>query len=126
MRAIFALCFFSCFANSTTCFHTEAQAEEWNKKYGSLFKVETTLNSGAYDVIAELPKSIDGQRFDSVSLFVSNLEQPTFFATLSTYEDDGVTKVWFVTDNKNSQQHYLSFSYGTGCGMSVTVEVDFE
>lgn len=126
MRAIFALCFFSCLANSTTCFHTEEQAEKWNRKYGNLFKVETTLNSGAYDVIAELPKSIDGQRFDSVSLFVSDLEQPTFFATLSTYEDDGVTKVWFVTDHKNSQQHYLSFSYGTGCGMYVTLEVEFE
>ena len=97
----------------------------WDNKYGGLFKVETTLNKTAYDVVATLPKKIDDQNFNSVLLFMGNLEEPSFGASLTTFEDDGETKVWYVSEHDTEKQHFLIFSYGDGCGMSVTVPVVF-
>lgn len=126
MRLAFILYFFCFFSHATTCMISEKQMSDWNLEYSNLFEVNKNLDQGSYSIIVTIPKEIKSKEFDNVAIFKGSLENPSFFATLKSFEDEGDTKVWFTAKSSENEIYYLNFDYGESCGISVTLTISVD
>jgi len=123
MRLAFILYFFCFFSHATSCVISEKQMSDWNIEFSNLFDVNKKLGQGSYSIIVTIPKEIKDKEFDNVAIFKGSLENPSFFATLKPFEDEGDTKVWFTAQSSVNEVYYLNFGYGESCGISVTLTI---
>lgn len=124
MRIVLVFCFISFFSNATSCHITDKQFENWNQHYSHLFKVEKTNKAGDFSVITSFPKAIDGLKFQNAGVFKDSLDNPTFFAPIQPINENGILKIWFTGKAKSKEHYFLSFSYGEGCGIVVSLPVE--
>jgi hypothetical protein len=121
---LFAL-FISTTAEATTCFTTDEDVFLWNQKYQSLFDVETRMADGDFVIEVNAPSNLDKSAFDNVVLIFGNEEHPSLFVPLQTYDVDGKKVTWYTVAGEMVRKQTLAFSYGDGCGITVTVPVIF-
>ncbi|MEH6396065.1 hypothetical protein [Pseudoalteromonas sp.] len=126
MRILLALYFFSFFTNATSCFQSEEQAAKWDATYAGQFKLNSELNKGTYSVSVSIPKTIEGQSFNVAGIIIGDEDNPSFFATLKPFKDESETKIWFLVKANPIEKNSLIFSYGDGCGISITVPIELK
>ena len=112
-------------SNATTCIVTEEQEFLCNEKYRQLFKVNTDYFDGSYSVEIVIPNKIDDREYQNSALFIDSLEEPSLFMPAEAFEHDDGKVVWYTVGNELVRKHFFVFSYGEGCGISVTVPVIF-
>ena len=125
MKWILFTLFISTTAEATTCFTTDEDVFLWNQKYQSLFDVETRMADGDFVIEVNAPSSLDKSAFDNVVLIFGNEEYPSLFVPLQTYDVDGKKATWYTVGGEMVREQVLTFSYGDGCGITVTVPVIF-
>ncbi|WP_343862672.1 hypothetical protein [Aliiglaciecola litoralis] len=104
---------------------TEEQEFLWNEKYRPLFKVNTDYFDESYSVEIVIPNKIGEREYQNSALFIDSLDEPSLFMPAEAFEHDEGKVVWYTVGNELVRKHFLVFSYGEGCGISVTVPVVF-
>ncbi len=112
-------------SHAATCIVTEEQEFLWNEKYRPLFKVNTDYIDGSYSVEIVIPNRIGEREYQNSALFIDSLDEPSLFMPAEAFEHDEGKVVWYTVGNELVRKHFLAFSYGEGCGISVTVPVVF-
>ncbi len=112
-------------AEATTCIATDEDFFLWNQKYQSLIDVKSRMSDGDYVVEVNAPSSLDERAFENVVLVFGNSESPSLFVPLQTYDEDGKKVTWYTVAGEMVRNQTLEFSYGEGCGISVSVPVIF-
>ena len=112
-------------SNATTCIVTEEQEFLWNEKYRQLFKVNTDYFDGSYSVEIVIPNKVGDREYQNSALFIDSLEEPSLFMPAEAFDHDEGKVVWYTVGNELVRKHFFVFSYGEGCGISVTVPVIF-
>lgn len=119
-------CLFLCStAEATTCIVTDEDIFLWNQKYQSLFDVKSRMSDGDYVVEVNAPSRLDDRELENVVLIFGNPESPSLFVPLQTYDEDDKKVTWYTVAGEMVRKQTLAFSYGDGCGISVTVPVIF-
>ena len=104
---------------------TKRTAFLWNEKYQPLFTVNTEYFDGSYSVEILLPNKIEDREYKNSALFIDSLEEPSLFMPAEALERDEGKVVWYTVGNELVRKHFFVFSYGEGCGISVTLPVVF-
>ena len=125
MRWILLSLLFCGASNASTCIVTEEQAFLWNEKYQPLFTVNTEYFDGSYSVEILLPNKIEDREYKNSALFIDSLEEPSLFMPAEALERDEGKVVWYTVGNELVRKLFFVFSYGEGCGISVTLPVVF-
>lgn len=125
MKLILFALFLSSTAKAATCIATDEDFFLWNQKYQSLIDVKSRISDGDYVVEVIAPGSLDNRMFDNVVLIFGNSESPSLFVPLQTYDEDGKKVTWYTVAGEMVRNQTLAFSYGEGCGISVSVPVIF-
>ena len=119
-------CLFLCgTAEATTCIATDEDFFLWNQKYQSLIDVKSRMTDGDYVIEVIAPSSIDDREFKNVVLIFGNSESPSLFVPLQIYDEDGKKVTWYTVAGEMVRNQTLEFSFGEGCGISVSVPVIF-
>jgi hypothetical protein len=120
------ICLFLCgTAEATTCIATDEDFFLWNEKYQSLIDVKSRMSDGDYVVEVNAPSRLEERAFKNVVLIFGNSESPSLFVPLQTYDEDDKKVTWYTVAGVMVRKQTLAFSYGDGCGISVTVPVIF-
>ncbi|MCG7530667.1 hypothetical protein MHM98_04755 [Psychrobium sp. MM17-31] len=115
--------FISFNTEALTCVVTDEMQSEDNRKYGDKLSIETRLKESNYIVEIKLPQKIDNGKIKNIALFADSVKEPTFFAPLETFEEDGNILTWYSIDSGFIRKHFIVVSFGDDCGSSIIKEV---
>ncbi len=125
MKWMFLVLFASCSAEAATCISSDEQAFLWNQKYRSQFDVQNEYTDGSYAIEVYAPAALDELEFKNAAFAIGNEESPILYIPVKTFMSEGKRVLFYAVEAEMVRKQFLIFTYGEGCGISVSIPVEF-
>ena len=123
MKAVLLFILFSSFAQASTCLSSSSSELETTEKYKSLFEFETEIQEGSAVISIHIPVFLEGKEYVIGAVLMDSIDDPTFFIPVHATKAKNSYVVAYVLSRELVRRHFVTFTYGEGCGISVTLPV---
>ncbi|MBJ2129634.1 hypothetical protein JC525_11890 [Alteromonas sp. IB21] len=126
MKAVILFCLFTSFSHASSCFSDSSTELETTEKYKSLFEFETEIQEGSAVISIHIPVSLEGKEYVIGAVLMDSIDDPTFFIPIHATKAKNSYIVAYILSRELVRRHFVTFTYGEGCGISVTLPVVLE
>ena len=123
MKVFLLFILFSSFTQAATCFSSSSSELEITEKYKALFEFETEIQEDSAVISIHIPVSLEGKEYVTGAVLMDSIEDPTFFIPVHAAKANNSYIVAYVLSRELARRHFVTFTYGEGCGTSVTLPV---